>query len=44
MHRWQVTGNEFFPTITEEVLDYMVRGTANPIDDCFSQSTGHTLK
>ena len=25
LHAWQVTGNDFFRTITEEVLDYVVR-------------------
>jgi uncharacterized protein YyaL (SSP411 family) len=25
LHVWQVTGNEFFRTITEEILDYVVR-------------------
>jgi len=25
VHAWQVTGNEFFRTITEEILDYAVR-------------------
>jgi hypothetical protein len=25
LHAWQVTGNEFFRTITEEILDYVVR-------------------
>ena len=25
LHAWQVTGNEFFRTITEEILDYEVR-------------------
>jgi len=31
LHAWQVTGNDFFRTITEEVLDYVMRemtGTA----------------
>jgi uncharacterized protein YyaL (SSP411 family) len=25
LHAWQVTGSEFFRTITEEILDYVVR-------------------
>ena len=25
LHAWQVTGNEFFRTITEEILDYFIR-------------------
>ena len=25
LHAWQVTGNEFFRTITEEILDYVMR-------------------
>jgi uncharacterized protein YyaL (SSP411 family) len=25
LHAWQVTGNEFFRTITEEILDYVIR-------------------
>jgi uncharacterized protein YyaL (SSP411 family) len=25
LHTWQVTGNEFFRTITEEILDSVVR-------------------
>jgi len=25
LHAWQVTGNQFFRTITEEILDYVVR-------------------
>jgi len=30
LHAWQVTGNEFFRTITEEVLDYVVREMNDP--------------
>jgi uncharacterized protein YyaL (SSP411 family) len=30
LHAWQVTGNEFFRTITEEVLDYVVREMLDP--------------
>jgi uncharacterized protein YyaL (SSP411 family) len=25
LHAWQVTGNEFLRTITEEILDYVIR-------------------
>jgi len=30
LHAWQVTGNEFFRTITEEILDYVVREMFDP--------------
>jgi uncharacterized protein YyaL (SSP411 family) len=30
LHAWQVTGNEFFRTITEEILDYVVREMSAP--------------
>jgi hypothetical protein len=30
LHAWQVTGNEFFRTITEEILDYVVSEMLNP--------------
>ena len=30
LHAWQVTGNEFFRTITEEILDYVVREMTDP--------------
>jgi uncharacterized protein YyaL (SSP411 family) len=30
LHAWQVTGNEFFRTITEEILDYVVREMLDP--------------
>jgi len=30
LHAWQVTGNQFFRTITEEVLDYVVREMLDP--------------
>jgi uncharacterized protein YyaL (SSP411 family) len=30
LHAWQVTGNEFFRTITQEILDYAVREMLNP--------------
>jgi uncharacterized protein YyaL (SSP411 family) len=30
LHAWQVTGNEFFRTITEEILDYVAREMLEP--------------
>jgi uncharacterized protein YyaL (SSP411 family) len=30
LHAWQVSGNEFFHTITEEILDYVVREMLDP--------------
>jgi uncharacterized protein YyaL (SSP411 family) len=30
LHAWQVTGNEFFRTITQEIPDYAVREMLNP--------------
>ena len=30
LHAWQVTGNEFFRTITEEILDYVIREMTDP--------------
>jgi uncharacterized protein YyaL (SSP411 family) len=30
LHAWQVTGNEFFRTITEEILDYVMREMLDP--------------
>ena len=30
LHAWQVTGNEFFRIITEEILDYAVREMTDP--------------
>ena len=30
LHAWQVTGNEFFRTVTEEILDYVVREMLAP--------------
>jgi uncharacterized protein len=30
LHAWQVTGNQFFRTITEEILDYVVREMLGP--------------
>ena len=30
LHAWQVTDNEFFRTITEEILDYVIREMLDP--------------
>ena len=30
LHAWQVTGNQFFRTITEEILDYVIREMLDP--------------
>jgi uncharacterized protein YyaL (SSP411 family) len=30
LHAWQVTGNQYFRTITEEILDYVVREMLDP--------------
>jgi uncharacterized protein YyaL (SSP411 family) len=30
LHAWQVTGNEFFRTVTEEILDYVMREMLDP--------------
>jgi len=30
LHAWQVTGNKFFRTITEEILDYVIREMTDP--------------
>jgi uncharacterized protein YyaL (SSP411 family) len=30
LHAWQVTGNEFYRTITEEILDYVMREMLDP--------------
>lgn len=30
LHAWQVTGNAFFRTITEEILDYVTREMTDP--------------
>ncbi len=35
-HAWQVTGNEFFRTITEEILDYVVREMTDPAGGFYS--------
>jgi len=36
LHAWQVTGNEFFRTITEEILDYVVREMLDPAGGFYS--------
>jgi uncharacterized protein YyaL (SSP411 family) len=36
LHAWQVTGNEFFRTITVEILDYVVREMLAPQGGFFS--------
>jgi uncharacterized protein YyaL (SSP411 family) len=36
LHAWQVTGNEFFRTITEEILDYVMREMLDPVGGFYS--------
>ena len=36
LHAWQVTGNEFFRTIVEEILDYVVREMTDPAGGFYS--------
>jgi uncharacterized protein YyaL (SSP411 family) len=36
LHAWQVTGNEFFRTIVEEILDYIVREMLDPAGGFYS--------
>jgi uncharacterized protein YyaL (SSP411 family) len=36
LHAWQVTGNGFFRTITEEILDYVVREMTDPAGGFYS--------
>jgi uncharacterized protein YyaL (SSP411 family) len=36
LHAWQVMGNEFFRTITEEILDYVVREMTDPAGGFYS--------
>jgi uncharacterized protein YyaL (SSP411 family) len=36
LHAWQVTGNEFFRTITEEILDYVIREMIDPAGGFYS--------
>jgi uncharacterized protein YyaL (SSP411 family) len=36
LHAWQVTDNEFFRTITEEILDYVIREMVDPAGGFYS--------
>jgi uncharacterized protein YyaL (SSP411 family) len=36
LHAWQVTSNDFFRTITEEILDYVVREMTDPAGGFYS--------
>ncbi len=36
LHTWQVTGNEFFRTTTEEILDYVIREMTGPAGGFYS--------
>jgi len=36
LHAWQVTGSQFFRTITEEILDYVVREMVDPAGGFYS--------
>jgi uncharacterized protein YyaL (SSP411 family) len=36
LHAWQATGNEFFRTISEEILDYVVREMTDPAGGFYS--------
>ncbi|MGD2143582.1 MAG: thioredoxin domain-containing protein, partial [Anaerolineae bacterium] len=36
LHAWQVTGNQFFRTITEEILDYVMREMTDPAGGFYS--------
>jgi uncharacterized protein YyaL (SSP411 family) len=36
LHAWQVTGNEFYRTITEEILDYVIREMTDPAGGFYS--------
>jgi len=36
LHAWQVTGNEFYRTITEEILDYVMREMTDPAGGFYS--------
>ena len=36
LHAWQVTGDEFYRTITEEILDYVVREMTDPAGGFYS--------
>jgi uncharacterized protein YyaL (SSP411 family) len=36
LHAWQVTGSQFFRTITEEILDYVIREMLDPAGGFYS--------
>jgi uncharacterized protein YyaL (SSP411 family) len=36
LHAWQVTGNGFFRTVVEEILDYVVREMTDPAGGFYS--------
>jgi uncharacterized protein YyaL (SSP411 family) len=36
LHAWQVTGSQFFRTVTEEILDYIVREMTDPAGGFYS--------
>jgi uncharacterized protein YyaL (SSP411 family) len=36
LHAWQVTGSEFFRTMTEEILDYVIREMLDPAGGFYS--------
>ena len=36
LHAWQLTGNEFFRTITEDILDYVIREMTDPTGGFYS--------
>jgi hypothetical protein len=36
LHAWQLTGNDFFRTITEEILNYVVREMSDPAGGFYS--------
>jgi uncharacterized protein YyaL (SSP411 family) len=36
LHAWQVTGNDFLRTITEEILDYVIREMTDPAGGFYS--------
>jgi uncharacterized protein YyaL (SSP411 family) len=35
-HAWQVTGNEFFRTVSGEILDHVVREMLDPAGEFYS--------
>ena len=42
LHAWQVTGNEFFRTITEEILDYVMREMLDPTGEFYSTQDAYS--